>query len=323
MAAVHFLNVGAGDCTIIEHASGNLTMIDINNGEDLSNREIAEIVGSSGSGLALQAQAMMNPLYGLKKIDALAQMGIDLELTNPIEFLHRIYPGRPIFRYIQTHPDLDHMRGLSALLESDIPIINFWDCPHDKEPTFRSDADEEDWKAYKKISSGAYGAKVITPRRGTSQKYYNVNEDGSAGGDGLTILSPSSTLHASCQEDEDTNNSSYVLEFRYAGVSVILGGDAGEAAWEEMYPLYWNSVFPRCNVLKASHHGRDSGYYQPAVKAMCPTYTIVSAGKKPDTEVCSKYARYSPNVWTTRWNGNIHLEIDPAGQGQILRDRAA
>jgi len=32
---VHFLNVGHGDCTLIEHASGRLTMIDINNGDDL------------------------------------------------------------------------------------------------------------------------------------------------------------------------------------------------------------------------------------------------------------------------------------------------
>ena len=29
---IHFLNVGHGDCTIIEHDSGRITMIDINNG---------------------------------------------------------------------------------------------------------------------------------------------------------------------------------------------------------------------------------------------------------------------------------------------------
>jgi len=31
---VHFLNVGHGDCTIIKHHSGRLTMIDINNSQD-------------------------------------------------------------------------------------------------------------------------------------------------------------------------------------------------------------------------------------------------------------------------------------------------
>ena len=35
MLKVHFLNVGHGDCTIIEHSNGNLTVIDINNAKDL------------------------------------------------------------------------------------------------------------------------------------------------------------------------------------------------------------------------------------------------------------------------------------------------
>jgi hypothetical protein len=34
MLRVHFLNVGHGDCTIISHPSGRLTMIDINNSQD-------------------------------------------------------------------------------------------------------------------------------------------------------------------------------------------------------------------------------------------------------------------------------------------------
>ena len=29
MAKIHFLNVGHGDCTVIEHNNGNLTVIDI------------------------------------------------------------------------------------------------------------------------------------------------------------------------------------------------------------------------------------------------------------------------------------------------------
>ena len=37
MTRIHFLNVGRGDCTIIEHAGGNITMIDINNSDSLDN----------------------------------------------------------------------------------------------------------------------------------------------------------------------------------------------------------------------------------------------------------------------------------------------
>jgi hypothetical protein len=38
----HFLNVGHGDCTIIRHPSGRLTMVDINNGQLLDADTLAE-----------------------------------------------------------------------------------------------------------------------------------------------------------------------------------------------------------------------------------------------------------------------------------------
>jgi len=297
-------------------------MIDINNGDDLTDREVEEILAGREDRYKMSFKLAIAPLTGTKKLQALEETGIDLELTNPIEFLHRTYPGEPIFRYIQSHPDLDHMRGLSALLESGIKIHNFWDCPHSKDPEFSSDQDEEDWNAYLKLSSGEYGATVVKPKRGARQKYYNLNEDESLGGDGLEILSPTQNFHNACQACEDTNNSSYVLLYRCGPISVILGGDAEEKAWEEIYEHYGEKFLSQCHVLKASHHGRDSGYHQKSVKAMNPEYTIVSAGKKPDTEVCAKYSQYCPKVWTTRWMGNIHLNITQ-DKAEISSDRNA
>ena len=298
-------------------------MIDVNNGEDLSDREVKELISGRQDQNQLSLKVAIGSLGGIRRIEALKEIGIDVSLTNPIKFLHENYPGKPIFRYIQSHPDLDHMRGLSALIKSDIKIHNFWDCPHDKEPVFRSDEDRKDWKAYLELSSGQYGATVINPRRGSFQKYYNQNEDGSSGGDGLTILSPSGNFHADCREAEDTNNSSYVLLYQNQKVKVILGGDAEEKAWNEIFALYKDSVLKNCSVLKASHHGRDTGYHQQAVKVMNPEYVVVSAGKKPDTEVCAKYSQYCDNVWTTRWMGNIHLKIPVSGTANIFSDRDA
>jgi competence protein ComEC len=34
MLRVHFLNVGHGDCTLIQHHSGRLTMVDINTSQE-------------------------------------------------------------------------------------------------------------------------------------------------------------------------------------------------------------------------------------------------------------------------------------------------
>ncbi|MDJ0728679.1 MAG: hypothetical protein QNJ33_01680 [Crocosphaera sp.] len=54
-----------------------------------------------------------------------------------------------------------------------------------------------------------------------------------------------------------------------------------------------------------------------AVKLMKPQYTIVSVGKKPETDASNKYRQYSDHVWSTRWRGNITLEIDTNGQANI------
>jgi competence protein ComEC len=298
-------------------------MIDINNGDDLSEREVEEILAGREDSLAMSLKLALSPLLGGKRIEVLQGTGIDPELTNPIKFLHEKYPGEPIFRYIQSHPDLDHMRGLAALLDSGIQIINFWDCPHDKNPEFRDGEDKADWDAYLQLGKGERCVKALSPKRGDVQKYFNQNEDGSRGGDGISVLSPTSNFHADCRQCEDTNNSSYVLQYRSGDTTVIFGGDAEEKAWEEIYEVYGEEILSKCNVLKASHHGRDSGYYQQAVKAMNPQFTIVSAGKKPDTEVCAKYSQYCPNVWTTRWMGNIHLEIPTSGGAVISPDRDA
>ncbi len=71
-------------------------------------------------------------------------------------------------------------------------------------------------------------------------------------------------------------------------------------------------------MLKASHHGRDTGYHQAAVKLMSPEYTIVSVGTKPDTDASNKYRQYIDNVWSTRWRGNISVMINDQGRGQVI-----
>ena len=114
---IHFLNVGHGDCTIIEHGSGNLTMIDINNGEGIDFDSLTELANAHRVKIDLG--------YLLAPIPALGAAGYNTGLTDPVTFLQQNYPGRKIFRYIQTHPDLDHMRGLAALREAGIGITNF------------------------------------------------------------------------------------------------------------------------------------------------------------------------------------------------------
>lgn len=306
---IHFLNVGHGDCTVIEHESGNLTVVDINNGSELDPISKEELKASYGISVLSEMAALVYENKNLAKL--LVEKGYDIPLTNPIEYLETHFKGRSIFRYIQTHPDLDHMRGLAALRAHKISITNFWDKPHEKEPDFQSDNDKEEWAEYINLGSAKGGATVLDLYRGSTGIYYNENPEGVAGGDRIHIISPTKDLVTASNEADDTNNLSYVLWLDYKGIRVILGADAESDAWEIMHGYYGDNL--SCDVLKASHHGRDSGYYQQAVKAMSPTYTIVSVGKKPDTDATNKYRQYSKNVWSTRWRGNIVMTLNDDG----------
>ena len=310
MMRIHFLNVGHGDCTVIEHEGGNITVVDINNGSELDPVSKAELKSSYGITALSETAALLYEHKNLAKL--LVEKGYDIPLTNPIEYFETHFKGHSVFRYIQTHPDLDHMRGLSALRAHKIPILNFWDKPHDKEPDFQSDSDKAEWAEYIKLGSGKGGATVLDLYRGNTGIYYNENPKGVAGGDSIHIISPTKELVAASNQKEDTNNLSYVLWLKYKGIRVVLGADAESPAWETMHSYYGSNL--SCEVLKASHHGRDSGYHQEAVKAMSPVYTVVSVGKKPDTDASNKYKQYSNNVWSTRWRGNITMTIRDEGK---------
>jgi competence protein ComEC len=47
---------------------------------------------------------------------------------------------------------------------------------------------------------------------------------------------------------------------------------------------------------------------------MSPIVSIVSVGKKPDSDATNKYSNYSKEVASTRWYGDITLEIGTTGE---------
>src|SRR6266581_7370723 len=126
MINIHFLNVGHGDCTVIEFPSGNTTMIDINNGDidDDTKKEIYEELKVNKIDYLLQK--IQNPAI-LEK-DFLFEKGYEISLTNPIEWLSQ-KNITSLFRFICSHPDMDHISGIDALVKK-ITLANFWDTNH-------------------------------------------------------------------------------------------------------------------------------------------------------------------------------------------------
>lgn len=282
MVKIHILNVGHGDCIIIEHASGRITMVDINNGGELDADTAKELAAGAGE-----------------------------PLTNPVEYFLKNFPGRSIWRFIATHPDLDHLRGLAALRAAGIGITNFWDTEHNKVLTeFKNDADKADWQEYQRLRGPNSPATVLRLLRESTGVFWNKDNEGGHG-DGLHVLAPTPALRQAANASDDANAHSHVLWLRHGGHAVCLGGDATPAILADIHATYGTNL--KCAVLTAPHHGRDSGYQPDFVKACSPDYAIVSVGKKPETDASNKYRQYAKNVLSTRFHGNIVVTVPGDG----------
>ena len=298
-------------------------MIDINNSQDFDAETFADELAEEQQ--KLRSNPLTGSLYsgGLGGLGTLAGVGplsgyaavldrAKRELTDPIEFLKTYYPGQKVWRFILTHPDLDHMRGLKALYDH-IGIDNFWDTDHTKTtPTFRSDADKEDWRFYQTLRGGSLGTYARKYTRGDSYYAFSKEQDGRPGGDSLEILSPTPQLVGACNTAETSNDLSIVIRVHHAGRSVLLPGDAEELAWDNMCEFYGARL--KSSFMKASHHGRDSGYHLKALQFIDPIMVFVSCGRKPDTDASYKYRQQTEaKVPSTRYYGNIDLKLHDDG----------
>jgi len=104
LSVIHFLNVKQGDCSIIQHDSGHVSVVDVCNTskENIESETLIALIKSlkeAGSGNLNQKAHPVNPIEYMKK--------------------HGI---TSIFRFILTHPDMDHMDGIKDLFEI-LPIF--------------------------------------------------------------------------------------------------------------------------------------------------------------------------------------------------------
>src|SRR5262249_36721133 len=117
---------------------------------------------------------------------------------------------------------------------------------------------------------------------------------------------------------EKANDLSIVAHIHHAGQSIFLPGDVEESAWDDMVRFYGNRL--KSSFLKASHHGRDTGYHLNALRLIDPIMTFVSVGRKPDTDASFKYRQQTGLVPSTRYYGNIELRINDDGSWRWFVD---
>lgn len=290
MPRVHFLNVRNGDCSIIEHGSGRVSVIDVNCASSPAT------VKATQFSLTENYQKPWNPVPG-----NYAQKWNE---DNPVEYLRKIGVTQ-IFRFILTHPDMDHLGGVRALFNEFNPI-NFWDTANNKELTTESFGRRTnlqlDWEFYKNLrdTNSADNPKRLV--------YYSANANEYYKSDGMKILSPTPELVSAGNRRNDWNDASYVILYRSYDRKILFAGDSEDDTWEHILET-WGDAVADVDVLIAPHHGRHSGRNYDFLEVVRPKLTLYGNASS-DHLAYDGWASRDLLILTNNQAGYIILDID-------------
>jgi len=299
---IHFLNVGAGDCTIIHfpHRTRN------------------------SDGKKIDERIMMVDFCHHDNHEIYEDV-INYYKRNFINFNG---DPKPIFRLICTHPHHDHIKGLSHLYHSNISVNNFWDLSHNFEPSdYSGDPDHKtDWDAYKEFSGANSPSTVIrTSREDKPALYWNDDEDR------ISVLVPSKDLYNFAHKNEDgtkresdqvkIDEISYMLLIQINSRKILLAGDGRcSPVWENVYEHCYDDIGD-IDILKAGHHGHESAFNKDAVTRMNPKIIVFSNSESEDDEngAESKYEKVVPSasIYKTCKHGTMVFDVPFEDDKQI------
>lgn len=277
MSRFHFLNVKNGDCSIIEHNTGSVSMIDVCNArlprnEQALSPEAEQRLIAESRELAEATGAKVN--YGQKA-----------NPENPLHYMERMRIS-DIFRLAITHPDMDHMDGLVDLFERFCPT-NYYDTNNNKKITEgweNSPYREEDWKFYKKLRDNpptSSPKRIALYPKGLGP-YRTEDWKGNRPGDAFYTLAPSKELVEEANGTGDYNDASYVFLWRSIGGRVLMSGDSHDKTWDYILSEYPSEV-EDVELLIAPHHGRRSGRSYKFLDVVKPKMTFF--GNAPSKEL--------------------------------------
>ncbi len=205
MSRVHFLNVNDGDCSIIEHNTRRVTVIDVSAAKQPAAKALKGAIRFSAGEVLLENARQRSKIAGVS-----GNFNRSEYPDNPIEYMAERGIDA-VFRFISTHPDMDHLDGIKAFFQRFKPA-NFWDTDNTKEleEFDYGRYNPEDWEFYTSLRDGGTGddPRRLTLYSGVRGQYYNRGENGRAGGDGLCILAPTPELVTAANAAGDWNDSS-------------------------------------------------------------------------------------------------------------------
>ena len=270
---LHFINVGKGNCTIIDFPSGRLSVIDIDDSRSIS----------EGEKTTIERLQKAKP-------------------NNPIDYILDNFSNDEIFRFILTHPDMDHMSGIKTLFKKKY-VRNFWHVPENKPNPGNwenSPYDKADWDFYQSLKDKKVSNVIII------NAIRNATADCCWVQDGIKILSPSKALIEKAEESGEYDHLSYVLQITYKGIRAMLTGDASKTALDDIVANYDTKAL-QSSILLAPGHGSENHVSKDFLEAVKPRLTVVSVaeGVDYDSEAYKDYGR----VLSTKYYGNVRVRI--------------
>ncbi|QNF31218.1 MBL fold metallo-hydrolase (plasmid) [Adhaeribacter swui] len=252
--------------------------------------------------------------------DVSGDTSLPYETFSPLKHLAKNYQVQQIDELIITHPHTDHIDDIGNL---DLFYINTLTAPRHipKEDITKGNRSSDAPKIEKYLN-------LLTRFNGAITEYNNPNLPSNNGGLEVDIYGP-----INCGT-YNLNNQSLVVFFTYAGSTICIPGDNERAAWKELLEKdSFKNLLRKTDVFVASHHGRESGFYEEVFDYCRPYITIISDGPQGDTCVAHKYraktvgwkihSRSSKSsnerkVLTTRKDGSIQIECYESGGQSYL-----
>lgn len=217
-----------------------------------------------------------------------------------------------ITRFISTHPDEDHIKGIEDFCDQ-VGIINFY-CVENEAI---KDPETDNFKKYCELRDSK---KAYFVYAGCQRRWMNLSSDerGSAGINFLwPILSNSDFQDALEKVKEGTGYNNISPIFTYSlenGVKAMWMGDIEKDFLEKIRD---NVEWPEVDILFAPHHGRDSGKVpEDILKKLNPKIIVI--GEAPSTEL-NYYSGYNTITQNSAGdivfrceNGFVHVYVGSA-----------
>lgn len=187
---------------------------------------------------------------------------------------------------VATHPHADHIGGMEAVLDA-YEVGEVWmpDAP-DTTETYEGFLDAVDAEGCP-VEQAVAGESIVDDEAG-----YTVD-----------VLAP-----AEGTDSDDMNRYSAIVRVTYGDTSLLVTGDADASQVVEANPGH-------VDVLKASHHGSETGTTTEVMDETTPEYVVVSYAEgnsygHPDQSVLDAIAVAGATAYSTAANGDVTCTFD-------------